>query len=143
MRKTMHIEVKPSPMQIALFKLRSSLGHKMQDEWARRFRKRAAAVAHVHKSEDYQRAICRPPSPDPTDVSISKRNWESQVMEWRRVLKNAAAQFCNAQVPRKLRPTSLVCVLQLPSGSGPPASEVPKTCLRANTCDRGVTRQVG
>ena len=61
--------------------------------WPRRHLKRDNAIKHVKKSKDYvemllqestrQRAeLDRPPTPDPTDRSKSKRQWEASVEAW-------------------------------------------------------------
>ena len=55
----------------------------------RRLRKRAAAVAAVKRltpSYTFKRAG-RPSTPDPSDLSISKRRWEASVQKWRRELR--------------------------------------------------------
>ena len=55
----------------------------------RRLRKRAAAVAAVKRltpSYTFKRAG-RPSTPDPSDLSISKRRWEASVEKWRRELR--------------------------------------------------------
>ena len=61
--------------------------------WPRRHLKRNNAINHVKRSKDYvemllqestkQRAeLDRPPTPDPTDRSKSKRQWEASVKAW-------------------------------------------------------------
>ena len=55
----------------------------------RRLRKRAAGVAAVKRltpSYTFKRAG-RPSTPDPGDLSISKRKWEASVQKWRRELR--------------------------------------------------------
>ena len=64
----------------------------MSDEdWARRLRKRMAAVAHVKSTIQYR--ICERNDLlvharfQPDDRTVSKRAWEISIQRWRRTLK--------------------------------------------------------
>ena len=58
------------------------------DDNERRLRHRAAAVAAVKRlTPEYTLARARATTPDPTDLSISKRRWEASVQEWRDALR--------------------------------------------------------
>ena len=56
---------------------------------SRRLRKRKAAVDAIKPRPEYTTCdpIARPRTPDPTDLTISKREWEKQVMVWRQELR--------------------------------------------------------
>lgn len=73
-----------------------------EEDWRRREEKRRAAVALTKATPEYE-AFCRaacgaggpkdmgeaaPRTPPPDDRSISKRAWESKVMNWRAALRN-------------------------------------------------------
>ena len=49
--------------------------------------KRADAVRVIKDSRKGANHHRRPPTPDPHDQSVSKRQWERQLMEWRQALK--------------------------------------------------------
>ena len=64
----------------------------------RRRRHRRETVAAIKRHKDYVSAAllnpeiddeqgARPITPDPEDLSISKRSWEAAVIEWRRQLR--------------------------------------------------------
>ena len=74
----------------------ASLHAAMETDEARRLRKRAEAVRAIKRSPEYTLAKeasrargdsppC-PRTPDPTDLSRSKRQWEASMMRWRRAL---------------------------------------------------------
>lgn len=65
-----------------------------EEEWQRRIAKRQAVVGNVKETQEYQAVLASrarsaeegsaaPTTPDPTDRRISKRNWETRVMQWR------------------------------------------------------------
>ena len=67
----------------------------MSDEdWARRLRKRTAAVAHVKSTIQYR--ICERNDLlvharfQPDDRTVSKRAWEISIQRWRRTLQLTA-----------------------------------------------------
>ena len=63
----------------------------------RRLAKRSDGVEAVKRSMDYhlvttQHAGCdRPTTPDPCDMSVSKREWERSMCDWRNALRVHAA----------------------------------------------------
>merc|ERR1712137_583628 len=71
-----------------------------EEDWQRRIAKRTGAVATIKGTAEYQAFFARggasalapgvpaPKTPDPQDRSVSKRNWESSVMEWRTALRD-------------------------------------------------------
>jgi hypothetical protein len=60
--------------------------------WRRREAKRRAAVEAVKASRGY--AVCseRPPTPDPSDRALTKRQWERGMQDWRQALRTRVAQ---------------------------------------------------
>ena len=109
----------------------------MENDWVRRFGKRTAAVEHVRQSKDYKNANYRPQSPNPWDMSVSKREWEAQVQAWRRELRDAAKKAALDPVYVLPPPELLVDDLRPREGGGPPASDVPSTRL----CGKAASRQ--
>lgn len=83
--------------------LRQANVNTSQDEWERRVEKRLSAVAMIKNSSEYQKMLERhcsaersgtastlmnlPKTPDPTDRTISKRTWETQLQLWRAAIK--------------------------------------------------------
>merc|ERR1711879_1108187 len=71
-------------------------------DWLNRASKRQTAIELVKKTEEYKRCLasgCQPPvAPDAHDRSISKRNWEIEVMKFRDAVK-ALAKSCGPPVP--------------------------------------------
>ncbi len=75
-----------------------------EDERQRRENKRREGVAAVKRTQPYFIATqlaaggggnpggSRPPTPDPTDPTLSKREWEKGVQKWRRELSRKASQ---------------------------------------------------
>ncbi len=73
-----------------------------EDEWQRRENKRREGVAAVKRTEPYVISAqfpkggggnpggSRPRTPDPTDHTISKRDWEKGVQKWRKELAEGA-----------------------------------------------------
>merc|ERR1712014_530644 len=65
-----------------------------EEEWQTRASKRHAAIELLKKTEEYNRCLasgCQPPlAPDAHDRSISKRNWEVEVMKFRDAVKARA-----------------------------------------------------
>lgn len=67
----------------------SSLPVASEDTWEQRTIKRIAAIHHIKMSEFYQRhqyvdlIEARPQTPNALDRSVSKREWEAQVGNWR------------------------------------------------------------
>jgi len=65
-----------------------------EQEWQTRASKRQAAIELVKKTEEYNRCLAlglQPPvAPDASDRSISKRNWEVEVMKFRDAVKALA-----------------------------------------------------
>ena len=61
----------------------------------RRIRKREAGVAFIRRSPEYVlatvRDLPRPKTPDPTDMTLSKRAWERSVQLWRSALRGLLA----------------------------------------------------
>ena len=60
------------------------------ETWARRRVKREAAAAAVKRSPDYHE-IYGMVEPDPTDSTVSKRQWEKSVQIWRKALRDDAS----------------------------------------------------
>lgn len=67
-----------------------------EEEWQRRITKRRAVVSNVKETPEYQAMLnsrdqhpssAAPTTPDPTDREISKRRWESLVMQWRTAVR--------------------------------------------------------
>jgi len=69
-----------------------------EEEWQRRISKRRAVVSNVKETPEYKAmADSRgagehsgspaPTTPDPNDRTISKRRWESEVMQWRTAVR--------------------------------------------------------
>jgi hypothetical protein len=64
-----------------------------EDGWNKRFEKRLVAIQIVKAMPEYQcvracsdgqpRSSSRPRTPNPYDVTISKRRWEAEVAMWR------------------------------------------------------------
>merc|ERR1712014_383540 len=71
-------------------------------EWLSRSSKRQAAIDLVKKTEEYKRCLAsgrQPPvAPDANERSISKRNWEVEVMRFRDAVK-ALAKTLGSAVP--------------------------------------------
>ncbi len=65
----------------------------MAKVWARRFRKRQAAVEFVQSTAEYRAYLVGASypidEPDPFDATTSKRQWERQVQVWRARLRVA------------------------------------------------------
>jgi hypothetical protein len=66
--------------------------NKEMDDIERRTRKRYNGIDIVRASPEYTTSLCfprsqRPPSPDPEDMTTSKRRWERQMRDWRDALK--------------------------------------------------------
>ena len=62
------------------------------EDLARRLRKRLNAIEAVKRTPEYKDAYVYdggslPTTPDPTDLTITKRGWESSVIKWRAMLK--------------------------------------------------------
>ena len=59
----------------------------------RRIARRQAGVSAVKRTPAYIIVLChnvpRAPSPDPNDMSLSKRAWERRMKDWRRDLRAA------------------------------------------------------
>ena len=67
-----------------------------QEDVARRLRKRLNAVASIKQTPEYNDAYVYdggslPPTPDWTDLTISKRSWERSMQEWRWMLRRLSA----------------------------------------------------
>lgn len=72
-----------------------------EDDWPRRVAKRMEGVAAIKRTPEYTQARAQglrdasnvdfPLTPDPTDVTMSKRTWESKVQSWRQDLRGCAA----------------------------------------------------
>ena len=66
----------------------------------RRIRKREAGVAFIRRSPAYIlatiRNLPRPRTPDPTDMTLSKRAWERSVQIWRCALRELLADIYEA-----------------------------------------------
>ena len=60
-----------------------------EEEWQRRQETRRAIVARIKASHDDLAlpASRRPRTPDSNDRMMSKRSWETKVMQWRNALK--------------------------------------------------------
>ena len=84
----------------------ASLTRDMSDE-ERRHAKRRLCIWGVKNTEPYTTVVAnvspvyRPRTPDPEDVSISKRTWEKACQQWRRRLKNFKNLVtpCDAEAP--------------------------------------------
>merc|ERR1712039_379949 len=72
-----------------------------EEDWQRRIQHRSAAVHYIKSTATYQKlavareqglaeAATRPRTPDPTDRSVSKRDWEKSVQKWRSELQSWA-----------------------------------------------------
>ena len=65
----------------------------MAKVWARRFKKRQAAVDFMKSTMEYRAYLVGASypidEPDPFDATISKRQWERQVQVWRARLRVA------------------------------------------------------
>ena len=89
------------------------MSHATEEDWARREMHRAAGLAAVRRSKEYQAWKCmldtelvvarlkrEDPArlaavqalqhPSPTDRSLSKRTWERSMQDWRRALRRLA-----------------------------------------------------
>ena len=77
-------------MAMSSSNLRAFEAFNMDQEQVRRFQKRADAIERVYQSAEYKQAKRRPQSPDPADLSISKRAWEKKLKAWQSELKAAA-----------------------------------------------------
>ena len=73
----------------------------VRQDLERRLRKRLEAVAAIKRTPEYNDAYVYgneggdfpfPSTPDPTDLTISKRTWEKSVMQWRASLRLLAAR---------------------------------------------------
>eukprot|EP00973_Karenia_brevis_P041212 5700943-Karenia_brevis.AAC.1 len=61
--------------------------HDVEEVWLRRHRKRMEAVRAIKDCREYDPSdLWRPATPDPFDREVSKRQWESSVMQWRKCL---------------------------------------------------------
>ena len=60
--------------------------------WRRREAKRRAAVEGVKASREYAACSERPPTPDPSDRALTKRQWERCMQDWRQALRSRVAQ---------------------------------------------------
>ena len=60
--------------------------------WRRRLTKRLAGVRSVKTSLEYAASSVRPPTPDPSDRTVSKRRWQRSVQEFRRALRDLVPQ---------------------------------------------------
>ena len=61
-----------------------------EETWQERIRHRVASVNKIKSSIEYELTAQikdRPNTPDPTDRSVSKRDWEKKSMTWRHELK--------------------------------------------------------
>lgn len=76
-----------------------------KEDWERRLQKRRAAIAAIKKMPEY--TACAegrlsgaigdeevPLTPEPDDSTVSKRQWEARVMQWRGILKRMALPPC-------------------------------------------------
>ena len=78
------------------YELPRATGHAPGEDAARRRRKRREAIISVQCSSAYANAIKRGHTdvnrlqPDPDDVTISKRKWESACRQWRVSLRTMA-----------------------------------------------------
>ena len=62
------------------------------EDLARRLRKRLNAIEAIKRTPEYKDAYVYdggslPTTPDPTDLTITKRGWESSVIKWRAMLR--------------------------------------------------------
>ena len=71
----------------------------MDSVWERRLRKRTAAVEHIRRTKEYSSATTRPPTPDPTDMRVSKRAWEKSMQYWRSELRAGKAAVGSTAEP--------------------------------------------
>ena len=63
------------------------------EERKRREGKRRGGVEAVKRTDEYLNAAQpRPPTPDPTDFTVSRRKWEKGVQMWRKGLSQAAGR---------------------------------------------------
>merc|ERR1712061_552752 len=62
-----------------------------EGEWQTRNQKREAAITMVRKSPEFRKCVAAgrqlPAGPEPSDRSISKRQWEVQLMKFRDAVK--------------------------------------------------------
>ena len=56
--------------------------------WVGRVEKRTAAVIAYKESDEYKGSSWRGHTPNPTDRTMSKREWERIVMDWRNDVRN-------------------------------------------------------
>lgn len=72
------------------------LPNECEAEWLERLERRQRAVMIVKASDEYQACLQqggpRPPTPDPMNRALSKRQWEGQVMQWRLGLRPDTVQ---------------------------------------------------
>ena len=59
--------------------------------WRHRENKRRTAVQAVKHSIEYATCIDRPPTPDPSERTLTKRKWEWRMRHWCRALRNNVA----------------------------------------------------
>mmetsp|Transcript_107588 Transcript_107588/g.286317 ORF Transcript_107588/g.286317 Transcript_107588/m.286317 type:complete len:282 (-) Transcript_107588:57-902(-) len=76
-----------------------------KEDWARRLQKRRASIAAIKRMPEYA-AVAEvrlssatrqeevPLTPEPDDSTVSKRQWEAAVMNWRALLKRLALPPC-------------------------------------------------
>ena len=57
--------------------------------WSRRLAKRLAGVSFVKATADYAACYPRPPAPDPSDRTVSKRGWERSMQDFRCRIRSA------------------------------------------------------
>eukprot|EP00411_Alexandrium_monilatum_P126254 CAMPEP_0175634730 /NCGR_PEP_ID=MMETSP0097-20121207/1328_1 /TAXON_ID=311494 /ORGANISM="Alexandrium monilatum, Strain CCMP3105" /LENGTH=290 /DNA_ID=CAMNT_0016940349 /DNA_START=16 /DNA_END=885 /DNA_ORIENTATION=+ len=76
-----------------------------KEDWARRLQKRRTAIAAIKRMPEYSAcaearlggALAEgevPLTPEPDDCTVSKRQWEAAVMQWRALLKRLAPPDC-------------------------------------------------
>ena len=80
------------------------------EEWDRRIAKRTAQVEWDKQVNwRYRRLIAagtdRPPTPDPTDRTVSKRSWDTALVHWRQGLRAASGQPSDSSLPTSVRPS--------------------------------------
>ena len=71
-----------------------------ESDWVRREIHRRQGIQHIKSTEAYSRVarlenhnVERPRTPDPTDRSMSKRDWEISMQRWRGTLQNIMQQY--------------------------------------------------
>ena len=86
----------PGPVSPSAAATVSSADAAASQDLARRLQKRLSAVVAIKRTPEYSDAYVYdggslPTTPDPTDLTISKRSWERSVQDWRRLLRRLAA----------------------------------------------------